>query len=105
MTRRIWISLSACACAALLAACQQGEGPAIPPAESPPEMRSDVAEAQGEARQDVAIAKAEGEHRVAMERCEALAGAEQLRCKDQADATLKAAKAAARGEPVDTGSP
>jgi hypothetical protein len=82
-------------------------------AEDPAETRADVAEAQSEATQDVAeaqadaskdamesnedtaIAKAEGDHKVAIERCEALPGDQQKACKDEADATYEAAKAAA----------
>jgi hypothetical protein len=81
-----------------LMACQQ--------AESPSEVREDVADAQQEARQDTAqvqadayedtaMTRAEGEHKIAVERCEALAGDEQQLCKDQADAALATAKQAA----------
>ena len=72
-----------------LAACEQ--------AETPPEVREDVAAAKTEAAVDVAIAKAQGEHDVELQRCEALTGDEREVCKDQADATLNAAMDAARG--------
>lgn len=41
------------------------------------------------------LALAESEHQAAMERCDALPSTEQQACKDEADATLEAAKAAA----------
>ena len=102
---RVMTMLMAGAFAASLGACNKAEDPA--------ETRADVAEAQSEATQDVAeaqadankdameshedtaIAKAEGEHDVAIERCEALPGDQQKACKDEADATYEAAKAAA----------
>jgi len=98
MLNEIKTILIAGAAIALLAACQQ--------AESPTEVRDDVADAQQEAREDntqvqmdayadTAVTRAEGEHKVAIERCEALAGDEQRLCKDQADASLDAAKQAA----------
>ena len=39
--------------------------------------------------------KAEGDHKIAIEKCEALANEQQKACKDEADATYEAAKAAA----------
>ncbi len=91
-------TLIAGALVALLAGCQQAETPA--------EVRDDVADAQVEAQQDLsqtqaaayeetALTRAEGEHKIAIETCEALAGDEQKLCKDQAHATLDAAKKAA----------
>lgn len=91
-------TLIAGACIALLGACQQAETPA--------EVRDDVADAQVEAQQDLsqtqaeaseetATTRAHGEHKIATERCEALAGDEQQLCKDQADAAFEAAKKAA----------
>ena len=71
-----------------LAACQK--------AETPPEVREDVAAAKIQAEADVAIAKAEGEHDIEVARCEALTGSERETCKDQADKVLDAAKTAAR---------
>ena len=100
MTHEMKKTLIAAACFVLLAAaCQK--------AESPPEVRGDVAEAQAEASQemaqaetrassDLAITAAEGEHKIAIERCEALAGDEQQRCKAEADAALDSARGAAR---------
>jgi hypothetical protein len=98
MLKEIKMTLIAGAAIALLGACQQ--------AESPAEVRDDVADAQQDAREentqvqtdayeDTAMTKAEGEHKIAIERCEALAGDEQQLCKDQADAALEAAKQAA----------
>jgi hypothetical protein len=102
---RVLTMLMAGAFALSLGACNKAEDPA--------ETRADVAEAQSEANQDVAetqadanqsamesneetaMAKAEGEHKVAIERCEALPGDQQKACKDEADATYEAAKAAA----------
>ena len=102
---RLLTMLIAGAFAASLGACNKAEDPA--------EVQADVAEAQSEATQDVAeaqadmsqgtmegqeetaLAKAEGEHKVAVEQCEALPGDQQKACKDEADATYEAAKAAA----------
>lgn len=102
---RVLTMLTAGALAATLGACNKAEDPA--------ETRADVAEAQSEARQDVAdaqadanqsamegqeetaLARAEGDHKVAIEKCEALPGDQQQACKDEADATYEAAKAAA----------
>lgn len=102
---RLLTMLMASALALTFGACNKAEDPA--------ETRADVAEAQSEAREDVAqaqadaskdamesnedtaMAKAEGEHKVAIERCEALPSDQQTACKDEADATYEAAKAAA----------
>ena len=102
---RVLTMLIAGAFAASLGACNKAEDPA--------ETKADVAEAQSDATQDVAEAqadasksamesgeetaqaKAEGEHKVATERCEALPADQQKACKDEADATYEAAKAAA----------
>jgi len=48
-----------------------------------------------ESQEDTSMAKAEGDHKVAIEKCEALASEQQKACKDEADATYEAAKAAA----------
>lgn len=89
MNHHLKSALLACAFLALLGACGK--------AETPPEVREDIAAAKTDAAVDVAIAKAEGEHDVEVARCEALTGNERQVCKDQADATLDAAKDAARG--------
>ncbi|HEY5559473.1 MAG TPA: hypothetical protein VIK49_07065, partial [Steroidobacteraceae bacterium] len=54
--------LIAIAFAALLAACDKA-------AESPPEVREDIAAAQAQSETDAAMAKAEGEYQVAVQRC------------------------------------
>lgn len=83
--------LTAAAVLALLSACQQ--------AESPAEVRDDVAEAESQAAKDAALSQAEGDYRVALERCEALAGDEQTACKQEAQSMLEAARQAAEGPP------
>ena len=46
--------------------------------------------------EDVAMARRpNGDHKIAIEKCEALANEQQKACKDEADATYEAAKAAA----------
>ena len=102
---RVLTLLMAGALAASLGACNKAEDPSevkADVAEAQSEAREDVAEAQADAskdamenNEDTAIAKAEGEHKVAIERCEALPGDQQKACKDEADATYEAAKAAA----------
>jgi hypothetical protein len=96
-------------------------------AESPQEVREDVAEARQEGAEEVAearadaaedrvdtgygmsespaegqydvrIAQAEADHKVAIEGCEILEGDAQQNCKDQADANLDARKAEAEAE-------
>ncbi len=102
---RLLTMLIAGAFAASLGACNKAEDPA--------ETQTDVASAQSEATQDVAeaqsdmsqdtmegqeqtaLAKAEGDHKVALEQCDALPADQQKACKDEADATFEAAKAAA----------
>ena len=102
---RLLTMLMAGAFAVSVGACNKAEDPA--------ETQADVADAQSEATQEVAeeqadmnqstmegqeetaLAKAEGEHKVAIEQCEALPGDQQKACKDEADATYEAAKAAA----------
>jgi hypothetical protein len=86
-TRKI---LMAIAFAALLAGCDKA-------AETPPEVRHDIAVAQTQSETDVAMAKAEGDYRVAIERCDALTGAERQACVDQAVQVLNAAKDATQG--------
>lgn len=83
--------LTAAALLALLSACQQ--------AESPAEVRDDVAEAESQAAKEAALAQAEGDYRVAIEGCEALAGDEQTACKQEAQSMLEAARQAADGLP------
>lgn len=85
------ITLTSTALSLVFAACQK--------AETPPEVREDIAQAQLQAEVDSAITVAEGEHGVAIERCEALIGDERDICKDEADRTLEAAKNAAQGTP------
>ena len=102
---RVLTMLMAGALAATLGACNKAESPAetkADVAEAQSEATQDVAEAQADANkdamennEDTAIAKAEGEHKIAIERCEALPGDQQKACKDEADATYEAAKAAA----------
>jgi regulator of protease activity HflC (stomatin/prohibitin superfamily) len=102
---RVLTMLMAGAFALSLGACNKAEDPAktqADVAEAQSEATQDVAEAQADANksamesnEDTAIAKAEGDHKVAMERCEALPGDQQKACKDEADATYEAAKAAA----------
>jgi hypothetical protein len=83
--------LTATALFALLSACQQ--------AESPAEVRDDVAAAESQAAKDAALAQAEGEYRVALERCDALAGEEQTVCRQEAMSMLEAARQAVEGPP------
>lgn len=81
-----------------LMACQQAESPSEvreDVADAQQEAQADVAQAQSNAYEETALTRAEGEHKIAIERCEALAGDEQQLCKDQAHATLEAAKQAA----------
>ena len=102
---RLLTMLMAGALAASLGACNKAEDPAktqADVAEAQSEASQDVAEAQADASknamesgEETAQAKAEGEHKVAIERCEALPGDQQKACKDEADATYEAAKAAA----------
>ena len=82
--------LMAIAFAALLTACDKA-------AETPPEVRDDIAAAQAQSETDVAMAKAEGEYQIAIERCDALTGSERDACVDQAVQALNAAKDAAQG--------
>ena len=102
---RLLTMLTAGAFALSLGACNKAEDPA--------ETQADVAEAQGEATEEVAeaqtdmnqdtmegqeetaLAKAEGDHKVAIEKCEGLPVDQQKACKEEADATYEAAKAAA----------
>lgn len=90
MTTRTRNALIAIACAALLSACEKA-------AETPPEVREDIAAAEAQSKVDVAMAKAEGDYQVAIERCDALAGDERQACLDQAVQALNAAKDAAQG--------
>jgi hypothetical protein len=83
-------ALIAIAFAALLTACDKA-------AETPPEVRADIAAAEARSEADVAMAKAEGEYQVAIERCDALTGVERQACVDQAVQALNAAKDAAQG--------
>lgn len=83
-------ALTAIAFAALLTACDNA-------AETPPEVRDDIAAAQAQSEIDVALAKAEGDYQVALERCDALAGDERQSCVDQAVQALNAAKDASQG--------
>jgi hypothetical protein len=102
---RVLTILTAAALAASLGACNKAEDPAevkADVAEAQSDASANVAEAQADANQnamesqeETAEAKAEGEHKVAIEKCEALPGDQQKACKDQADATYDAAKAAA----------
>jgi len=93
-------------------------------AESPSEVREDVAEAQQEGAEDVAekqadlakdradsgdvinestaenryellVAQADAERKVALEQCEALSGSAQVACKESADAQYELSKAEA----------
>lgn len=102
---RVMTMLMAGVFAASLGACNKAEDPAetkADVAEAQSEATEDVAEAQADANQsamegneETALAKADGEHKIAIERCEALPGDQQKACKDEADATYEAAKAAA----------
>jgi len=102
---RVLITLLAGAFAVSLGACNKAEDPAEVQedvASAQVEAQEDMAQAQADVNQDAmegqeetALAKAEGEHKIAMERCESLSGDEQKACKDEAHATLEAAKAAA----------
>jgi hypothetical protein len=102
---RVLTMLMAGAFALSVGACNKAEEPAevqADVAEAQSEAREDVADAQADMNQDVmegqeetALAKAEGEHKIAVEQCEALPGDQQKACKDEADATYEAAKAAA----------
>ncbi|MGE0031624.1 MAG: hypothetical protein AB7T20_10935 [Steroidobacteraceae bacterium] len=83
-------ALMAIAFAALLASCDKA-------AETPAEVRDDIAAAQTQSETDVAMAKAEGEYQVAIERCDALTGAERQACVDEAVQALNAAKDTAQG--------
>lgn len=83
-------ALIAIACAALLTACEKA-------AETPPEVREDIAAAEAQSEVDVAMAKAEGEYEVAIERCDALTGGERDACVNEAVKALNAAKDAAQG--------
>jgi len=82
--------LMAIAFAALLAGCDKA-------AETPAEVRDDIAAAQTQSETDVAMAKAEGEYQVAIQRCDALTGDERRACVDQAVQALNSAKDAAQG--------
>ena len=102
---RVLTMLIAGAFAASLGACNKAEDPAKTEADvtsAQAEATQDVAEAQADAsksamesHEETALAKAEGDHKVEIERCEALPGDQQKACKDKADATYEAAKAAA----------
>ena len=102
---RVLITLIAGAFAVSLGACNKAEDPAevqADVAEAQSQATEDVAEAQAdmnqgamEAQEETALTRAEGDHKIAVERCEALPGDQQQACKDEADATLEAAKAAA----------
>jgi hypothetical protein len=106
---RLLTMLMAGAFAVSLGACNKAEDPAetqADVAEAQSEATEDVAEAQTdmsqdtmENQEDTALAKAEGDHKVATERCEALPAEQQQACKDEADAALEAAKAAAEQAP------
>jgi hypothetical protein len=103
----------------LVAALSLGLG-ACDRAESPTEVREDVAEAQQDAageitqeqseamadstvtmqdNREIMIARAEGDHRIALERCDSMSGDAQQACKDQADAALEQARAQAEPYP------
>ncbi len=102
---RVLTMLMAGAFALSVGACNKAEDPAevqADVAEAQSEATEEVAEAQSDMNQDAmegqeetALAKADGEHKIATERCEALPGDQQKACKDEADATYEAAKAAA----------
>lgn len=102
---RVMTMLMAGAFALSLSACNKAEDPAevqADVAEAQTDATEEVAEAQTDMNQDTmegqeetALAKAEGDHQVATEQCEALPGDQQKACKDEADATYEAAKAAA----------
>ena len=102
---RVMTMLMAGAFALSLGACNKAEDPAevqADVAEAQVDATEEVAEAQTDMSQDTmegqeetALAKAEGDHQVAIEQCEALPGDQQKACKDEADATYDAAKAAA----------
>ena len=102
---RLLTMLMAGAFALSVGACNKAEDPAevqADVAEAQSEATEEVAEAQSDMNQDAmegqeetALAKADGEHKIATERCEALPGDQQKACKDEADATYEAAKAAA----------
>ena len=102
---RVLTMLIAGAFAMSLGACNKAEDPAKTQADvasAQAEKTEDVAEAQADANksamesgEETAQAKAEGDHKVAIEKCEALAAEQQKACKDEADATYEAAKAAA----------
>lgn len=85
------ITLVSAAMAVAFASCQK--------AETPPEVREDIAQAQVEAELDSAVTTAEGEHRIALERCDALIGEERDLCVDQANQALEAARNEAQGMP------
>ena len=102
---RVLTMLIAGAFAVSLGACNKAEDPAKVQADvaaAKADKTEDVAEAQADAsksamenHEDIAMAKAEGDHKIAIEKCEALANEQQKACKDEADATYEAAKAAA----------
>lgn len=102
---RVLTMLMAGAFAVSLGACNKAENPAetrADVADAQADATENVAEAQADANENVmesqeetALAKAEGEHKIATERCEAMPGDQQQTCKDEADATYEAAKAAA----------
>lgn len=96
-------------------------------AESPAEVRQDVAEARQDAAENVATAQqnvaqdlsqttetlaegtrelsftvAEGEYKIAVEKCEALGGDSQQACKERAEAALNLAKATAKSREAGT---
>ena len=102
---RVLTVLIAGAFAASLGACNKAEDPAetqADVAEAQADKTEEVAEAQSdmnknvmEGQEETAQQKAEGDHKIAIEQCEALPGDQQKACKDEADATYEAAKAAA----------
>ena len=95
MLNEMKTTLIAATAALLLAACNQAESPAEvreDVADAQQEAREDVSQVQADAYEDVGYAQAEADHKVAMERCEALEGDEQKLCKDQADLALDTAK-------------
>ena len=102
---RVLTVLIAGAFAASLGACNKAEDPAetqADVAEAQADKAEEVAEAQAdmskstmEGQEETAQQKAEGDHKIAIEQCEALPGDQQKACKDEADATYEAAKAAA----------
>ena len=117
MRHNVGIGMLALVLSSGLAACNR--------ADSPTEVRHDVAEAQKDATRqlnaarsdadkivdqkerdltnsaanadyDIRLAKADGDYKVALQKCKALSGSVQKYCKDKAEAMLTSAQANAK---------